>query len=128
MAEPDKGNPNFFKTFKGRYELSVAPSGVAVDNSTVMLSSVNDVQVIGDFELTGYSAKTAFATLPEECRPSKTVRVPVCVGDTDDIVATNMIDVLSVEPNGEMSLWLDHSGTVKLYTSGTTFNISDRWY
>jgi hypothetical protein len=129
MADtPDKGNPNFFKTFKGRYELTVAPSGAEVDNVTVMLSSVNDVQVIGDFTLTDYTAKTVFATLPEECRPDKTVRIPVVIGSTTDITVANMIDILTVEPNGEMSLWLDHDGTNKLYMSGINFNISDRWY
>lgn len=114
----DKGNPNFFRTFKGKFAL-VPSDTQTVDTDAVMLSCTNDVQSIGDWTLVDYVAGAPFATLPEACRPGKEVRLPVVVDD--------VMDVLTVQTNGEMSLLHDHATGV-LYLSGVNFNISDCWY
>lgn len=122
MAEPiDKGNPNVFTTFKGRYHL-VASAGQVVDTNVVMLSCTNDVQPIGDWTLTNYTANTPFATLPDECRPQKIVKIPVVVND-----GTDRIGVMSVNTDGTMTLPFDYS-VATLFLSGINFNISDNWY
>lgn len=118
---PDTGNPNFFKTFKGRYEL-VPASGQTTDSNVVMLSCVNDVQFMGDFLLTNYVAGDAIATLPEECRPGKIVKVPVVFNDGADAIV-----VMTVNTDGTMTLPCDFASAT-LYLSGINFNISDNWY
>lgn len=129
MADtPDKGNPNFWTSFKGRYQL-IPSSGVVADTDVVMLSCTNDVQVIGDFDFDSYTAKTVFATLPEEVRPNKFVSIPVCVyASIDDCVPMSYLNILTVSPNGEMVLEFGFNEQRKLYMSGVNFNISDRWY
>ena len=114
----EKGNPNVFTTFKGRYTL-VASAGQVVDTDVVMLSCTNDVQPIGDWTLTDYVQGATFATLPVECRPGKEVRAPVVVDDS--------IEILSVQTDGSMSLNATHDHGV-VYLSGINFNISDKWY
>lgn len=122
MADPaDKGNPNVFTTFKGRY-LLVASAGQVVDTDVVMLSCTNDVQPIGDWTLTDYTANESFATLPEECRPAKTVKIPVVVNDGDEKLA-----ILTVSANGEMRLPIPMTYGM-VYLSGVNFNISRNWY
>lgn len=122
MANPaDKGNPNVFTTFKGRY-LLVASAGQVVDNDVVMLSCTNDVQPMGDWTLTDYTANNPFATLPDECKPGKILKVPVVVNNGEDRIA-----VMTVNTDGTMTLPFDYvSATV--YLSGINFNISDNWY
>lgn len=124
----DTGNPNFFKTFKGRYVLASTAPEAAFTTDVVMLSCTNDVQIIGDAALTDYAAGDVFATLPPECAPGTPVRVPVVVEEE--------VAVLAVEPSGSLSLVAVANGntafqtpfTGTLYTSGINFNISDRWY
>ncbi|UWI18482.1 MAG: hypothetical protein [Bacteriophage sp.] len=121
-AEPTGGgNPNFFKTFKGRY-LLVASAGQVVDTDVVMLSSTNDVQPIGDWTLADYTANEPFAVLPDECRPMKTVKIPVVVNDGSDRIV-----VMTVKPDGTMTLPFDYESAT-LYLSGISLNISDNWY
>ena len=122
MVTPaDKGNPNVFTTFKGRYHL-IASAGQIVDSDVVMLSCTNDVQPIGDWALTNYAANTAFATLPIECRPSKTVKIPVVVNDGEDRIA-----VMTVNVDGHITLPINYSQAT-VFLSGINFNISDNWY
>ena len=117
----DKGNPNVFTTFKGRY-LLVALSGQVVDTDVVMLSCTNDVQPIGDWTLTDYTANEPFAALPVECRPQKIVKLPVVVND-----GTDRIVVMTVNTDGTMTLPFDYASAT-LLLSGINFNISDNWY
>lgn len=122
MADPaDKGNPNVFTTFKGRY-LLVASAGQVVDTDVVMLSCTNDVQPIGDWTLTNYAANEAFCTLPIECRPEKVVKIPVAVND-----GTDRLVIMTVNTDGTMTLPFDYASAT-LYLSGINFNISDNWY
>ena len=115
------GNPNFFKTFKGRYIL-VASAGQVVDTDIVMLSCTNDVQPIGDWTLTDYTANNPFATLPDECKPGKLVKVPVVVNDGEDRIV-----VMTVNTDGAMTIPSDYASAT-VYLSGINFNISDNWY
>lgn len=69
MAATGGGNPNFFKTFKGKFELQ--PLGDAKwTDTTVMLSCVNDVQFLGDCTS---DAAGNMGTLPVGCRPKNKV-------------------------------------------------------
>ena len=117
----DKGNPNVFTTFKGRY-LLVALSGQVADTDIVMLSCTNDVQPIGDWTLTDYTANEPVAALPVECRPKKIVKMPVVVND-----GTDRIVVMTVNTDGTMTLPFDYASAT-LFLSGINFNISDNWY
>ena len=117
----DKGNPNVFTTFKGRY-LLVASAGQVVDTDVVMLSCTNDVQPIGDWTLTDYTANEPFAKLPDECKPGKIVKVPIVVNDGEDRIV-----VMTVNADGAMALPSDYASAT-VYLSGINFNISDNWY
>lgn len=115
------GNPNFWTTFKGRYTLVPAASAT-FDKDVVMLSCTNDVQIIGDCDLAAYTAGSAVATLPVECRPGKVVKVPVVVND-----GTDRVVVMTVNIDGTMTLPFNYSAAT-LFLSGFNFNISDNWY
>lgn len=116
------GNSNFWTTFKGRYTL-VPASSATFDKDVVMLSCTNDVQIIGECDLAAYTAGSAVATLPEECRPGKVVKVPVVANDgTEDRIA-----VLTVNLDGTITLPFDYTAG-HVYFSGMNFNISDNWY
>jgi hypothetical protein len=115
------GNPNFWTTFKGRYTLVPAASAT-FDKDVVMLSCTNDVQIIGDCDLAAYTAGSAVATLPVECRPEKVVKVPVVVND-----GTDRVVVMTVNIDGTMTLPFNYSAAT-LFLSGFNFNISDNWY
>ena len=65
-----------------------------------------------------YTPGATLTTLPQECRPSTEVRIPV-------IVDTN-VDVLSIQTNGAVSLNASTDGMV--YLAGLSFNISMNWY
>lgn len=121
MPDPQRGNPNFFSTFKGKYAHTPASIGVW-DTDTVMLSCTNDVQIIGDCTLTNYTALETITTLPEECRSGKVVKIPVIVDD-----GTERMVALTVNVDGTVTLPFDYASAV-IYLSGVNFNISDNWY
>jgi hypothetical protein len=112
------GNPNVFKTFKGRYELT--PGVGTWDSVAVMLSCVNDVQIMGNCALDGYTAGATIATLPPECRPLTTLAVPV--------VSNFDLDVMFVEPSGALKLATGFTGPGTIMLCGSSFNISHNWY
>ncbi len=67
--EVDKGNPNFFAIYQGRYTASLV--GPSSTSDVVMLTSTNMVQFTGDCT----SAEDGVMwILPEECRPVNPVR------------------------------------------------------
>lgn len=73
----DVGDPRFATpSWQGRYEVTPA-EGVTLSSPTVMLTKMNDCQLCGDAE--GVVAGAPFATLPEACRPTRELRLPVCV-------------------------------------------------
>lgn len=134
MADPaDKGNPNFFTLFKGRYNAVL--SGTSSTSNVIMLTSTNLVQFLGDCTA---DDEGNLWVLPEECRPSSPVRL-VCPiepgGDTPgqsiEVVSgvsfetsASKITILLVTPDGSVK-----GEPNKLhYTNGLMFSISDRWY
>lgn len=122
----DLGNPNVFTLFKGRYDLTPVASLGTWDKTTVMLTSTNEVQILGDLTLDqAYTEGTVVAVLPEEVRPSKTVAFPVIyqTGQTN----YGLME-LGIRPNGEMVLGRRAAAGTVIRVNGCQFNISDRWY
>lgn len=101
----DTGNPNFFKVFQGKYQLSTGEE--------VMLSCINTVQFMDDLAADDAGLLTV---LPEECRPAQKVALPV--------VADGIVSVVEIDADGNVT------GTPgKLhYMNGISFNISGRYY
>lgn len=136
VVEGDFGSigGNYF----GQMEMENNPNAgnfplVGLDNTTVMLSTANDVIFMGRY-ISGQvndgnrSARMAYL-LPEECRPKATVFVPIWA-----LVYANNFDVvvMAVSPSGEVSFRnkADNSyiGVKQVYLNGVSFNISDKYY
>lgn len=110
---PDLGNPNFFTTFKGKYEVTLAP-GALSQNANVMLTCTNEVQFLARF-VPGENG--LIGTLPSDCAPSVTTVLPV-------MTETGLMAAVTIEPTGSVSSSLQE--TVML--AGHSFNISSKWY
>lgn len=74
MPSADTGNPNFFKTFLGRFEADLPDGG----KTAVMLTAMNEVCMMQDLTA---DADGLLMTLPEQCRPKNPVRF-ACVVET----------------------------------------------
>lgn len=122
--EQDTGNTNVFTVWQGRYEIVPDARHCALDVTRVMLTCTNMVQFMGDAVLTDVASGTTFMAMPEECRPSEEVRVPVAYGD--------MVVLMVVSSDGSVSLMpsvgheLPSAGRVCLH--GVNYNVSNRWY
>lgn len=119
----DTGNPNVYTTFQGRYSVTV-PTGTTTSNLFVMLSNVNDVQFMGDFQRSGYIANSVLLTLPTECRPSAETWFICTVTETLGTVT----DIAKIINDGTVRLQSAHIGAVTVRLRGTSFNISDNFY
>lgn len=67
MPNADLGNPNFFKTFLGRFEATLPDGG----KTPVMLTAMNEVCLMQDLTA---DSDGLIMTLPEQCRPKNPVR------------------------------------------------------
>lgn len=67
MPNADLGNPNFFKTFLGRFEATLPDGG----KTPVMLTAMNEVCLMQDLTA---GSDGLIMTLPEQCRPKNPVR------------------------------------------------------
>ena len=67
MPSADTGNPNFFKTFLGRFEADLPDGG----KTAVMLTAMNEVCLMQDLTA---DSDGLLMTLPEQCRPKNPVR------------------------------------------------------
>lgn len=67
MPNADLGNPNFFKTFLGRFEADIPDGG----KTPVMLTAMNEVCLMQDLTA---DSEGLLMTLPEQCRPKNPVR------------------------------------------------------
>lgn len=67
MPNADLGNPNFFKTFLGRFEADLPGGG----KTPVMLTAMNEVCLMQDLTA---GSDGLIMTLPEQCRPKNPVR------------------------------------------------------
>lgn len=110
----DKGNPNVFTVFRGRYALTMA-EGASGGNENVMLTCVNDVQFMATYTA---NASGELFTLPEACRPSTAVYV-ACYSATTDAV-----EFVRVLPTGAVSGKAGYAYSL----SGCSFNISGNYY
>ena len=112
MPNGDKGNPNVFTTFQGRYTVDVG-EGAMYGSDAVMLSCINDVIFLADIlsDDTG-----SLITLPVECRPNKVVTIPCCT--------SNGVKMLSIGVDGTVT----GEPTTEYYLNGMTFNISGNFY
>lgn len=119
----DTGNPNVYTTFQGRHSVTV-PTGVTTTNAYIMLSNVNDVQFMGNYEVTDYVAGDTLLTLPPECRPTKDIAFICVVGNT----TTEAMDIAKVGIDGTVKLQSSNAGTATVWLRGTNFNISDNFY
>lgn len=112
MPNGDKGNPNVFTTFQGRYAVDV-PEGAIYGSDAVMLSCINDVIFLADI----LSNDTgSLITLPVECQPNEAVMIPCCT--------PNGVKMLSIGVDGSVT----GEPTTEYYLNGVTFNISGNFY
>ena len=72
MPSADLGNPNFFKTFLGRFEAELPDGG----KTPVMLTAMNEVCLMQDLTA---DSEGLLMTLPEQCRPKNPVRFSCAV-------------------------------------------------
>lgn len=120
----DTGNPyKATPIFEGKYQLTLA-SNVAMANEYVMLAKNNQVMFMSAMSITDHTSDQVLATLPDECRPSVVVRLPVYL----NTVAT----LLNIHPNGQIKLNTSNTGTFtgtrSLWLNGISFSINDRYY
>ena len=88
-GQADKGNPNFFTLFKGKYNAVL--SGTSSTSNVIMLTSTNVVQFLGDCTA---DDEGNLWVLPEECRPSSPVRL-VCPIEPGGDTQGQSIEVVS---------------------------------
>ena len=112
MPNGDKGNPNVFTTFQGRYTVDVA-EGAMYGSKFVMLSCINDVIFLADCTA---NADGSLITLPEPCRPNATVMIPCSTGQGTLLLSIGVNGLVKGEPNA------------MYYTNGISFNISGNFY
>lgn len=120
----DVGNPyKAIPVFEGKYQLTLA-SNVTMTNDSVMLTKTNQVCFMSAMNITNHTSDQVLATLPDECRPSVVVRLPVYL----NTVAT----LLNIHPNGQIKLNASNTGaftgTRSLWLNGISFSINDRYY
>lgn len=123
MPDVDTGNPgSWWRTYKGKYEVTPAEN-VTMDSTSVMLATVNDVQFTGNATCGNYSMDDPVLTLPEECRPSEDLYIPVVAqaGETTQVI------YMHIEPNGYISLEESYE-QLTLLLRGVTFNIASNFY
>lgn len=93
-------------------------STATMPNACVILTLNNDVILMDNVTLYGYTSGSTFATLPESMRPMSEVRIPIYLDDT--------VTTLMVKTDGTMSVPTDATGT--LYLNGVTFNVCGTYY
>ena len=102
----------------GDLQLLTLSSNATTYNKCTVMSLNNSVSFMGNIELTGYAAYTAFATLAESMRPTSDVAIPVYIEDE--------LTKMTISSNGEMSLAIDADGI--LYLNGIVFSANSRYY
>lgn len=94
-------------------------NNASTNNACCILTLDNVVMLMGNVELSDYTAGEVICTLADQMMPTYEVRTVVCLDD--DLVA------LTVNAYGELSLNVDcASGT--LYLNGVLFNVCDTYY
>lgn len=78
------GNPNVFKTFKGKYNVTLQ-KGVTATSTVCMLSCTNQVSIVGQFSSPFNGFPTVLFKLPDECKlnGSTSIRFIVPIDEFD---------------------------------------------
>lgn len=85
----------------------------------VIVTSMYDIQFLGNIEISSYTANSTFATLLEFCRPARTVYLPVVIENNNQFALT----FCKINSNGEMSIPSSHLNAT-LYFNGLNMNLS----
>lgn len=115
ITTPDKGNPNFFKIFKGKFEVELA-DGASSTNHYVMMTCLNQIQFIGNYTS---NSEGLIGTLPTECSPKNELVLP-CFYSAGGYAAA----VLYVASDGMLTTAPD----ITIMLEGLEFNVSDKYY
>lgn len=121
VDEPDRGDPNVFTLYRGRYSVTALP-GAVVDNTAVMRTQTNEVQLLGNVQVTGYTGG-AVMVLPEECRPAQACAYPCSIMVDGQYTVCS----ISVNPDGNVSVATAETDFM-LMTRGLNFNIGGNIY
>lgn len=127
----DKGNRNFFTTYKGKF--AVEPANGAVWSAPVaMLTATNSVCFAGTVTVDGtIPLPDAIGVLPEKCRPAEKAYMDVlyafrqAVGDYE--ITVNRWVSARIEPDGSIVVQEKMLNGI-LYLNGCMFNIGGKWY
>ena len=125
----DTGNPNFFKIFKGFNKMTDVNANLTVDNTTVLVTAMNDVVILTNFVTnSSISSGSTLFKLPAACRPKNTTNYIVPMKSN----SSYSYCTIEVGSDGVVktrkSLSGSSSTTITLYLDGFSFNISHRWY
>lgn len=121
VDEPDKGDPNVFTLYRGRYSVT-APEGAVIDNTAVMRTQTNVVELMGNVQVTSYTGGPVMV-LPEECRPAQACAYPC------SIMVGGQYTVCSVYINPDGNVFVATTETdFVLMTRGLNFNIGCNIY
>ncbi len=100
----DKGNPNVFTTYRGRYEFTMA-EGATCNSPYAMLTTVNTVQFTENVELAStFTVPGVFCTLPEELRPQGAVELAAIVQLSDNTMHMARVELAAT---GTMTITRD---------------------
>lgn len=108
---PEIGNPNFFKTFKNKYTITLPDN----TTDTVMLSCTNDIIFL--HRLTSNNSQL-LATFPNELRPTNNLLIP-CYYDNA------LLGWVRLQPDGKL---VSNAANKVYYLEGLSFNISSKYY
>lgn len=108
---PDLGNPNFFKTFEGKYQFQ----GADGNTYTIMKSCTNDVIFMDNIKS---DANRLIGTLPPELTPNKLITAAVWIGSHE-------VNWMDIQTDGK--IYGKYANSF-YYLNGWSFNLSGNYY
>lgn len=126
MPDEDLGNPgSWWRPYVGKYEL-VITDGVTMEDTTVMLSTIQDVIFTADMSIAeGVGAHLAqLAMLPPDCIPDRDVYLGA-VMESDGALAPAIV---KIDTSGGISVPASPIGSFILHLYGLSFNICGNYY
>lgn len=85
----------------------------------VIVTSMYDMQFLGNIEISSYTANSTFATLLEFCRPARPVYLPIIIESN----STFNVTYVKIDSTGEMSLPAAYNNAT-IYLNGINMNLS----
>lgn len=120
---PDQGNAgSWWRPYVGKYELTL-PDGVTMDDTTIMLSTIQDVIFTSDMVVANQGTH-ALGMLPAGCIPDRPLYLSV-VAETQGVLSTV---ILMVDDSGAISAPLGIPASTILHLYGVSFNICGNYY